>query len=174
MAGPMIEPFSIHEIDHHTGGRIALCRLPGRAGELTDDVARLAAWRPALVLSLTERAEAEAYGAGALGDRLAAHGIPHLWFPIRDFGVPEADDAQWPALAAKLHGYLDRGDGVLIHCLGGKGRSGMIAMRLMIERGFAPAEALIRVRAARTGAVETPEQEAWGAIPATLGGRHRR
>lgn len=165
MATPRIEPFDLFEIHHRTGGRIALCRLPGRAGEITEDVARLAAWRPALVLSLTERAEAEAYGAGALGDRLAAHGIPHLWFPIRDFGAPEADDAYWPTLAAKLHGHLDRGDGVLIHCLGGKGRSGMIAMRLMVERGLAPAEALIRVRAARTGAVETIEQEAWASLP---------
>jgi len=163
MTDSMIEPFLIHNIDHGTGGRIALCRLPGRSGRLAEDIAAIADWEAALVLSLTEREEAATYGAGALGDLLAARGIRHLWFPIRDFGTPEADDAHWPMLAAELHGYLDREDALLVHCLGGKGRSGMIAMRLMVERGLSADDALGRLRRARPGAVETGEQEAWAA-----------
>lgn len=160
----MIEPFRICAIDHATGGRLALCRLPGRSDDLAGDVAAIASWKPALVLSLTEREEAAAYGAGALGGLLSACGIRHLWFPIRDFGAPQAGDAHWPLLATELHGVLDRGEGLLLHCLGGKGRSGMIAMRLLVERGLSPADALAQVRAGRAGAVETAEQEAWASL----------
>lgn len=160
----MIEPFRICTIDHTTGGRLALCRLPGRAGDLAGDVEAIAGWGPALVLSLTEREEAAAYGASALGDHLTSLGIRHIWFPIRDFGAPEAGDTHWPMLATELHGVLDRGEGLLLHCLGGKGRSGMIAMRLLVERGLAPVDALAQVRAARAGAIETAEQEAWASL----------
>lgn len=166
MADPFIEPFGIFEIDHPTGGRIALCRLPGRAGHLDADVAAIADWRPALVLSLTEREEADTYGAGALGGCLEREGLRHLWFPIRDFGTPDADDPHWPVLAVQVHEHLDRGEGILLHCLGGNGRSGMIAMRLLVERGLAPDLALDRIRRAREGAVETREQEAWAAAGA--------
>lgn len=164
MIDPLTEPFIIHEIDHGTGGRIALCRLPGRSGHLAEDVTAIAVWRPALLLSLTEREEADTCGAQGLGDLLAARGIRHLRYPIRDFGTPETKDIHWPMLSPELHGYLDRGDAILLHCLGGKGRSGMIAMRLLVERGLAAGEALERVRTARAGAVETAEQEAWAAM----------
>ncbi len=164
MTESLPEPFLLYNIEHGTGGRIALCRLPGRSGDLAGDVAIIAAWDPALVLSLTEREEAETYGARALGEILAARSIRHLHFPIRDFGVPDTDDAHWPMMAAELHNCLDRGGAVLLHCLGGKGRSGMIAMRLLVERGLAAGEALDRVRAARPGAVETAEQEVWAAM----------
>ena len=40
-------------------------------------------------------------------------------------------------------------------------RSGMIALRLMVERGADPDEALKRLRAVRPGAVETDEQRLW-------------
>ncbi len=51
------------------------------------------------------------------------------------------------------------GLGVLVHCRGGLGRSGMIVARLLAERGeTAPID---RVRRARPGAVETEDQAAW-------------
>jgi ADP-ribosyl-[dinitrogen reductase] hydrolase len=48
---------------------------------------------------------------------------------------------------------------LVIHCKGGLGRTGVVAARLLIELGETPNAALARVRAARPGAVETPEQE---------------
>jgi protein-tyrosine phosphatase len=101
-------------------------------------------------------------GAGDLPGRLAATGIGWRHFPIVDYGAPDADDPRWPPLAAELHTALDAGGRVLLHCHGGKGRSGMVALRLLVERGAAPAEALAAIRAARPGAVETAAQEAWG------------
>ncbi|MEX6508779.1 hypothetical protein [Jiella sp. M17.18] len=143
-------------------GRLGLCRLPGLGGDLSGDLAVVADWRPSLVVSLTERAEMEAVGCGMLGGRLASLGIAWAHLPIRDFEVPAgATEAAWPDLAVRLHTLLDAGGRVLLHCRGGLGRSGMIALRLLIERGEEPAPALSRLRAVRPGAVETGEQMDW-------------
>jgi ADP-ribosyl-[dinitrogen reductase] hydrolase len=50
---------------------------------------------------------------------------------------------------------------VLLHCMGGLGRSGMVAARLLVELGEEPRTAIQRVRAARPGAIETAAQEAY-------------
>jgi len=44
-----------------------------------------------------------------------------------------------------------------------KGRSGMVAMRVLAEQGTPPEMALETVRKARPGAVETDAQAAWAA-----------
>ena len=143
-----------------SGGALALCRLPGLLGDLTADLAVLAAFRPALVLSLTEPAEMTRLGAKDLPDRLARADIPWTRFPIRDFDIPPTT-ADWAQLSARLHGTLAGAGRIVLHCRGGLGRSGMIALRLMIEAGENPAAALPRLRRARPGVVETPAQEAW-------------
>lgn len=47
----------------------------------------------------------------------------------------------------------------MIHCLGGLGRSGTIAARLLVELGVVPDEAINIVRKARPGAIENNAQE---------------
>lgn len=47
----------------------------------------------------------------------------------------------------------------MIHCLGGLGRTGTIAGRLLVEFGASPNEAIHAVRAARIGTIETRKQE---------------
>ena len=96
---------------------------------------------------------------GALGARLAEAGIAWRHWPIRDFGVPAGSD--WPRLAAALHSVLDGGGAVLLHCRGGRGRSGMVALRLLVERRAEPRAELARLRAVRSGAVETRAQLRW-------------
>lgn len=156
-----IEPFIIATIGVGPG-RIGLARLPGRSGDIAGDVAAICHWGARLVLSMTESAEMAAGGAGELAPRLAACNIAHHHFPIRDFGAPERTDERWPALSQTLHARLDAGEAVLVHCMGGKGRSGMLALRLLTERGMEPEAALRLIRQMRPGAVETPEQEIWG------------
>jgi protein-tyrosine phosphatase len=144
-------------------GRIGICRLPGRKGDLTGDMAIIRAWRPAFVVSMTEASEMREHGDGNLPALLESAGIAWRHFPIVDFGAPEAEVLpQWLALAKELHAALDAGGGVLLHCRGGLGRSGMVALRLLAERGEAPEAALARVRKARPGAVETEGQRVWG------------
>ncbi len=157
----MIEPFTIATVAADPG-RIGICRLPGRSGALAEDLSAIENWRPALVVSLTPIDEMEALGAGDLKRGLSELGLGWRHFPIEDFGVPAAaEEGLWRALADELHAALDAGEGVLLHCRGGLGRSGMVAARLLAERGAAGAEAVARVRANRPGAVETDAQELW-------------
>lgn len=162
-----IEPFRISELTFKNGARLGICRLPGRSGDLAGDLATLRRWAPDLVVSMTEDEEMRDKGAGDLVTRLAGIPIAHAPFPIRDFGVPDEADARWPDLSRRLHAVLDAGGALLLHCLGGKGRSGMVAMRLLTERGMDGPSALAAIRRIRPGAVETAAQERWGANAAS-------
>jgi protein-tyrosine phosphatase len=155
--------FTIADLVPPGGGRIGIAPLPGREGRLAADVATIAAWRPSVVVSMTEDDEMAQAGAAGLPARLAALDLVWRHFPVVDFGTPERGDTRWPVLAAELHAALDAGGRVLLHCHGGKGRSGMAAMRLLVERGLSPAEALVAARTARPGSVETADQEDWAA-----------
>ena len=141
-------------------GLLALSPLPASA-EARAQVARFA---PALVVSMTETAEMASLGAADLPAWLAANGIAWHHFPVADFGVP-APDADWPALSQRAQDCLASGRRVLLHCRGGIGRSGMVALKLMIEAGADPDQALQQLRAVRPGAVETPQQHAWARQP---------
>ena len=152
--------FGIGTVTLETGARLGICPLPGRWGDAAGDLARIRAWGPGVVVSMTESAEMARHGMAGLAGLLARDGIGLAAFPIRDFGTPQrADD--WPGLARRLHAVLDSGGAVLCHCYGGQGRSGMVLMRLLVERGRDPAAALAALRAVRPGAVETAAQEAW-------------
>ncbi len=146
--------FSISEIGVG-GGVLGLCPLP-QAG----DVAALLDWRADLVLSLVESQEFAAL-APDLNAALAAAGIEQRLFPIADFGVPAGD---WAAISADLHAGLAQGARIVVHCRGGCGRTGMIALRLMVELGEVPEAALARLRGVRPCVVETEAQGVWAGL----------
>jgi protein-tyrosine phosphatase len=142
-------------------GRLAISPMPGRGGNYTGDLADVLAWQHALVISLTTQIERDAIAPDLPAD-LARHGTAWRPFPITDFSTPESG---WPSLSPLIHAELAKGGRVLLHCMGGCGRSGMIALRLMVEAGEDPDTALIRLRAARPCAVETEAQRLWACQP---------
>ncbi|MBV2358695.1 dual specificity protein phosphatase family protein [Thalassococcus sp. CAU 1522] len=144
------------------GGILALSPLPGAGGDYAGDLEHIAEWRPALVITLTTKAEMAEAEAQGLGADIQDHGTRWMHLPIRDFGAPDAGFAEnWPRLSEQARKALSGGGRVLVHCRGGCGRSGMVALRLMIEAGEAKDDALARLRAVRPCAVETEEQMAW-------------
>ncbi|MBE0452891.1 dual specificity protein phosphatase family protein [Roseovarius autotrophicus] len=153
--------FVIHAL-HVGGGTLALAPLPGAGGEYAADMAHLADWKPALVISMTTGAEMVASGAGDLAAQVQAAGTRWIGLPVADYGVPRADQAtDWVQASAAARAALGGGGRVLVHCRGGCGRSGMAVLRLMIEAGEVPERALARLRALRPCAVETGAQMAW-------------
>lgn len=143
-------------------GILAISAIPGADGDLSGDLRHLDDWRPAMVVSLVTAEELETLGAGCLGGLVADHGARWEHLPILDFGTPDrAFEQRWTVLSRDILSALDGGGRVLVHCRGGCGRSGMVALRLMIEAGEASEDALARLRAVRPCAVETPEQMRW-------------
>lgn len=153
--------FDIHQL-HAGGGTLALMPLPGRDGAYVADLAKVRAWRPDLVISMTTAVEMERHGAGALGADLAARDIEWVHLPVEDFGIPSSEiGLRWPDISIAAQRVLATQGRLLVHCFGGCGRSGMIVLRLMVECGEEAGPALTRLRTVRPCAVETEDQRRW-------------
>jgi len=143
-------------------GILGMAPMPGRGGHYAEDIAHLKDWRPALVVSLATEEERVAAGASGLGNDLMHSGTRWFPFPVADFGVPGPErEADWHALSKPALSALEGGGRVLVHCMGGCGRSGMAALRLMVEAGEETEVALERLRGVRPCAVETTAQLNW-------------
>lgn len=143
-------------------GRIGISPLPGRRGDLAADIAKLQALDAAMVVSMTTLPEMERVGSGGLGAKLTEAGIGHAHFPVGDFGIPRAEDAaRWQSISETVQAHLARGETVVFHCYGGRGRSGMGALRTMVALGENPQDAFVRLRQHHPEAVETDAQRAW-------------
>lgn len=147
-------------------GILALCRQPGARGDYRADLAHIADWRPSIVISMTTNGEMADHGASKMGMDFAESGIRWFHLPVPDMSVPAPNDASDDALDFETPlrlalTTLNGGGRVLVHCLGGCGRSGMMALRLMIMAGEDPDAAFKRLRAVRPCAVETEAQRVW-------------
>jgi protein-tyrosine phosphatase len=153
--------FAIYPLDVGVG-QVALSPIPGRSGSYNFDLTIILKWSPDLVLTTTTQSELDRMGATGLEDDLAVVGVAWRHLPIVDFGVPDAEAANaWSEVSTLCADILSQGGKILTHCFGGCGRSGMVALRLMIETGETPEVALNRLRKIRPCAVETNVQERW-------------
>ncbi len=81
--------------------------------------------------------------------------VKHL--PIPDFGTPSLDELH--EVVKWITSEIEDGKAVLVHCLGGMGRSGTVAAAYLISNGFGVDDAIKHVRARVSGAIVTREQE---------------
>ena len=80
--------------------------------------------------------------------------------PIVDLKAPDHEFMnKWQTTKVLLKNDLIEGKNIILHCMGGKGRTGTIAAILLIEFGERYKEAIKIVREKRKGAIETKEQE---------------
>ncbi len=153
--------FVIHALSVGNG-IVAIAPMPGASGDYAADLEHMAEWAPAFVISLTTRLEMVADGIEGVGAEMTKRGARWLHLPIEDYGVPEGDvTKQWAEVSDRARAALRGGGRLLIHCKGGCGRSGMVALRLMIEAGEKPDAALARLRAVHPCAIETEAQFLW-------------
>ncbi|MGI9369585.1 MAG: protein-tyrosine phosphatase family protein [Ruegeria sp.] len=149
------------------GGTLAISSMPGRGGNYAEDLNAISDWKPGLVISMTTEVEMIQEGARNLGSDIQSRASRWVHLPIEDFGAPSPETrTKWPDVSASARQALAGGGRVLVHCRGGCGRSGMIALRLMVECGEVPGQALRRLRAVRPCAVETDGQMNWALSPA--------
>lgn len=153
--------FQIHDVVGFTKGVLGICKQP-----CTDaDFAAIETWRPSVVVTLTKEEEFPDKGK-PLPVRFLETNYDWLHLPTTDFGVPDVKDrALWHETLEGLQAVLRANDKVLIHCKGGKGRSGMVLLKLLTLQGEDGDAALQRIRAIRAGAVETDAQFKWATTP---------
>ena len=165
-------PLQIAFVETPGNGRIGMTFCPGKydpkamtgpwARDMHTDLAAIANWDAIALVTLMESHELDLLGVSGLGDMALSQGLDWNHLPIQDVSVPNvAFEAQWAGASSVLRSQLLAGKSIVVHCRGGLGRTGIVAARLLIDLGEKPVTALERVRAARPGAVETSEQEAY-------------
>lgn len=130
---------------------------------LAEDIQTIRDWGTSTVVTLMEDAELALLHVANLGDAVKKVGMEWRHWPVLDQSALRIRNQQekdpWASqcleLLAKLHG----GEKIFVHCRGGLGRTGTLAARLLIENGLPPEAAILEVREARKGAIETREQE---------------
>jgi protein-tyrosine phosphatase len=136
--------------------------MPGSVTCIEDDVAEIVALNCACVLTLAPQEELIRHGGHRLSSLLMNEGIEWHHFPIIDYATPlPSQDRVWSELSERMHDHLNDNRSILVHCYAGVGRSGMIALRLLVERGANPEDALTQIRQVRPGAVERTAQYEW-------------
>jgi nicotinamidase-related amidase/aminoglycoside phosphotransferase (APT) family kinase protein len=142
-------------------GRLGITLCPGRRDrgrDLGTDLAQLRADGATRLLCLLTDSELSWAGVPDLGPRAQGADLTYRRLPIPDQGTPDIADAidlvQW------CREGTERGEAVVVTCMGGLGRSGTIAACFLAAAGMSPSAAIAAVRAARgPRALETIAQE---------------
>ncbi len=148
------------EASHGAGG-LALTLLPGRRDygrDLTVDLETIRAGRITHVVSMLSHEEYGRYGVDGLGAAFEAAGLQHFSLPVLDQAVPSIPQMQ--GLVAWMRQAVHAGGRVLVHCVGGLGRSGTAAACYLVDQGMGADLAIAAVRRARSPrAIENASQE---------------
>jgi protein-tyrosine phosphatase len=136
-------------------GRLFLSRMPGRRGSFSEESKEIAEHGIDTVVSLTSWDEVSTESP-AYAEAINADALPweRTEFPIRDFGVP-TDRAAFLDLARSIAIDLQAGRRIVIHCGAGVGRTGTLAVCVLMALGMGRKTAEDYVDAARAG----PENE---------------
>lgn len=170
----LTHPLEILAVSIPSGAKIGMTLCPGKKQpnavtgpwdrDLEIDMEALEAFGTTLLVTLMEPAELVLAGVPAPDLQAAARsrGIAWLHLPIADFQSPDHTfEMAWKDAFASIEKTLESGRNIVLHCRGGRGRSGMIAARLLVEFGMTPDKAIDVVRSANPLAMETATQESY-------------
>ncbi|MCE9500551.1 MAG: isochorismatase family protein [Leptospira sp.] len=150
------------EIQPDFPGKIGITILPGRKDRnrnMTEDINTIRENNISEVICLLTENEFTQYGVENLREDYKINGINANYFPIKDQGVPTKELMQ--KIVATIAKVTAEKRNILIHCVGGLGRSGMAAACFLISKmALRPPDAIAMVRETRSErAIETKEQE---------------
>ncbi|MEK6704749.1 MAG: dual specificity protein phosphatase family protein [Bdellovibrionota bacterium] len=152
----------IYWIDVPVSSRqIGLSVLPGRQDQKRDlkqDLEVLKTSGVADVVCLVTHAELSHFGVSNLIKSYIESGFNVHEFPIHDGDAPQPEGLR--KLIADMEIGLSLGRKILLHCVGGLGRSGLVAACFLKSRGFSTENAIAIIRKQRSHmAIETAAQE---------------
>ncbi|MCC6311281.1 MAG: dual specificity protein phosphatase family protein [Trueperaceae bacterium] len=166
-----IKVFWVADAAHGTPGRLGLTFAPGKKAhgsdegvfwdrDLRQDMQRLHEAHGAnLLVSLLEDFEYEDLGIPDLFTVAEACGVRTERFPIRDARAPRAgQEGEVDRLIATVRSALAAGETVVIHCMGGHGRTGTVAALTLASYGLSAEESIRTVRVAQPKALENDLQ----------------
>lgn len=155
----LVHPFAALIIDA-TSGQLLLTPCPGsKEVSLRSSLEQLAAAGAAAVITLMPSDEMQNNAVADLPELCTQLGLTWFHLPVEDDHAPEQPFEQaWQAAQDKIHALLDAGESIAIHCKGGTGRTGMLAAKILLQRGIPLNDVIERVRAVRPNALTIPLQ----------------
>ncbi|CAM4234843.1 phosphatase domain-containing putative toxin [Vibrio neonatus] len=94
-----------------------------------------------------------------LGEKTKALGLKWFHLPIEDDCAPDHEFAeQWVSVSPELHQIVNNGGKIAMHCMGGSGRTGLLAANLLLELGWSLPKVITEVKTLRPGAFSKPIQ----------------
>lgn len=149
-------------------GRLGLTIAPGTTHSPSEpvgpnlverDVRRLVEeYRARALVTLQEDEEIRSLPGGDPRAEATFQGLESLWLPIVDGSAPRSVRDVAPTVE-RVVALVQAGETVVIHCLGGLGRSGLLAACVLVRLGATVKDAMARVRLDRPGAIQTRVQE---------------
>lgn len=164
-------PLRIDEVKIPNGtGIIGMTLCPGKKApgyisglwerDLCIDFKVIQDWGAQAIVNLMEDHEYALLGIPDYEQQLKSFSMEFFHLPIIDGNPPdERFIGLWKSAGPKLRKILSGGGKILIHCRGGLGRTGTVAVQLLVESGMRTEDAIKAVRNARPGAIENPQQE---------------
>ncbi len=135
-------------------GALLLTPCPGTKGtELKAALEQLKAQGVEALVTALSYEEMENAGVGELPALSEALGMAWFYHPIEDDCAPGDDfAARWQESSPHLQALLDQGSKVALHCMGGSGRTGLLAAHILLQRGWQLDRIKSEVKALRPGA----------------------
>ncbi len=168
----LTDPLRIDELPCG-GGLLGLTLCPGKHApsvfggadwerDMKADMAAIIRWGAGDVVTLLEQFELDMLGVAAIPELVRQAGMRWHHLPIVDGEAPDQRFEQgWRITGPRLHQVLAQSGRILIHCRGGLGRTGTVAARLLMEHGMTTRDAILAVRRARPGSIESHWQESY-------------
>ncbi|MUK76342.1 phosphatase [Aliivibrio fischeri] len=137
-----------------TNGTLILTPCPGTKGvDLIASLEQLKAQGVEAVATALSLDELTEKGVGALGEEVQRLGMKWFYLPIEDDCAPGDEFAeQWATATSELQQVLVNNDKVAMHCMGGSGRTGLLAAHLLLDLGWDLDVIKQQVQALRPGA----------------------
>ncbi|PMG61397.1 phosphatase [Vibrio splendidus] len=141
-------------------GALVLTPCPGtKEATLDASLAQLKEQGVEAIVTALDDHELASKDVAALGEKTRALGMQWFQIEIEDDCAPGADFAtKWQAASPALHQVVDNGGKVAMHCMGGSGRTGLLAAHLLLEKSWDMSKIVQEVQALRPGAFTKPIQ----------------
>ena len=133
---------------------LVLTPCPGTKGaDLSASLKQLKAQGVQAVVTALELDEMAKAGVAELPAQTKELGMAWFHLPIEDDCAPGDDFASdWKKVSPELHKIIKQGGKLVLHCMGGSGRTGMLAAHLLLELGWDLDNIKSEVKALRPGA----------------------
>jgi protein-tyrosine phosphatase len=162
-------PFQVNFVDNThlpvlQNSAIGMSMCPGRnnhknwSRDFDTDLEVLLAHEVQLVVTLMTKTELQKMNLWNMSDRLAAVDVEWIHYPIADKWLPQSND-DFVTFITVLVDKIQAEKKIVVHCNGGKGRTGLTVVACLIKLGVTQIDAISKIRNVRSGMLQNPAQQ---------------